>query len=732
MSKRLLILMCSIFLVVPLAFMGCGSNGSAGPQGDPGEGGVAGPVTNTSDSCMVCHTTGRLVDIFDPDGDPITHDFAAVNLPTLVVSGIVVENNGDVPTVFFHVESNGVPVTALDNTNVRFMMAQLVPAGTATAFPTWNTAQFDRWAYERASTGYVFGTFDNTSDNATGDYSYTFTVPFGSPSPADNVVPVAFNAAEPQRLYIRVSKTGSYTAAGVLDFIIPADGDDTTDNGTDPTLFQRQFVTIDACRNCHGPFLANTAHGSNYVDVKVCVLCHSPIGSANDEGVALGTLMTDNTDAWLASLIHKVHAAIPMAAFANRINNLGYAGVTYPQDVNNCVTCHTNSGLALGAGDLTDNWRAHPTTNGCVTCHEGFPLTSHDATPVYATNGTAHPAGASSDAACAGCHPADGAIAFGASVTYAHDFSPTSVLHPNASNVPEFNVTLGLSPDPAFYVAGDNVLVTVTLNNHSDNSAVAGSVYTTAQGAAGAAGGGLRVASLYFYGPRAFPKPILAAQATNMFVNAADTRVATDNTGFKYNVTIPAGLTAGTYMVRVRIGDYGRVADNNYVVESIYFRTVQIGSATVTAKVAGDSCVDCHGNGSAPFHDARHIVLWDTDECIACHDYSGGHAATLSNRVHAVHAGNSRGDMTNPLSGTFTRNWDLVTYPADKLKVGAITRPIRCTTCHTSGNTSYKRTIHEVACLGCHGDTVVGSTAPGPAISHMLQSGGDYPAAVAP
>ena len=36
MSKRLLILMCSILLVVPLAFMGCGgSDGSAGPAGPP-------------------------------------------------------------------------------------------------------------------------------------------------------------------------------------------------------------------------------------------------------------------------------------------------------------------------------------------------------------------------------------------------------------------------------------------------------------------------------------------------------------------------------------------------------------------------------------------------------------------------------------------------------------------------------------------------------------------------
>jgi OmcA/MtrC family decaheme c-type cytochrome len=679
---------------------------------------------------MVCHTTGRLVDIFDPDGDPITHDFAAVNLPRLAVDNIIVGNVGGVPTVTFHVTSNGANVTALDNSNVRFMLADLVPAGTATALGTWNTAQFDRWAYDRVSTGYLFGTFDNTTGAATGNYSYTFATAFGSPSPADNVVPTAFNPAHTQRLYIRVSKTGQSNGAGNLDFIIPAAGATTTGL----TYFERQFTTVDACRKCHGPVLANTAHGGGYVDVKNCVLCHSPIASANDDNTALGVIMTDNTNAWLASLVHKIHAAIPMAAFANRINNLGYAGVTYPQEVTTCVTCHTNSGLALGAGDLTNNWRANPTTNGCKTCHEGFPLTSHDANPVQATTGTPHPGGtALPDSSCSTCHPADG-TGFGNSVTFAHDFSPTSALHPNLKNVPEFNVTLGLTApaNGTHYVANENVLVTVTLNNLSDNSAVAGTVYTSAKDNTAHAGGGLSTASLYFYGPRAFPKPILAAQATALFVSTTDNNVRTDATGFKYQVKIPTGLTTGTYMVRVRIGDFGRVNDNNYIVESIAFRTVQIGSATVTKKVAGDSCTDCHGNGSAPFHDARHIVLWNTDECISCHDYSGGHAATLSNRVHAVHAANSRGDMSNTLTGTFSRNWTSVTFPGDKLKVGAIYRPTRCTTCHSSGNTSYKSTIHEVACLGCHGDTQPGSTAPGPAISHMLQSGGDFPAAAAP
>ena len=42
MSKRLLILICSIFLIVPLLFMGCGSDGSDGSTGASGATGATG------------------------------------------------------------------------------------------------------------------------------------------------------------------------------------------------------------------------------------------------------------------------------------------------------------------------------------------------------------------------------------------------------------------------------------------------------------------------------------------------------------------------------------------------------------------------------------------------------------------------------------------------------------------------------------------------------------------
>jgi hypothetical protein len=108
------------------------------------------------------------------------------------------------------------------------------------------------------------------------------------------------------------------------------------------------------------------------------------------------------------------------------------------------------------------------------------------------------------------------------------------------------------------------------------------------------------------------------------------------------------------------------------------------------------------------------VVVFDTDQCISCHDYSGGHAATIANRVHAVHSANSWGDMSNTYGTTTARDWSDVTYPSDIA---------RCNACHSSGNTSFKTTVHEVACLGCHGD----DPATGGATNHLLQNGGDYP-----
>jgi OmcA/MtrC family decaheme c-type cytochrome len=167
-------------------------------------------------------------------------------------------------------------------------------------------------------------------------------------------------------------------------------------------------------------------------------------------------------------------------------------------------------------------------------------------------------------------------------------------------------------------------------------------------------------------------------------------------------------MEPGTYMVRVRIGDYGRVGNGDYRIESVAFTTIQIGTDTIEKKVAGNACIDCHGTGTAPFHDERHAVVFDTDQCLACHDQSGNLAVPIANRVHAVHSANSDGDIYNIEGGS--RDWADVTYPQDIA---------RCVTCHTSGNITYKTLPFMMPCAGCH----VGN--PG-VLDHMRQNGGPF------
>ena len=96
MSKRTLVLMCSIFLIVPLLFYGCGDGstgpaGAQGPQGPPGNDGSdgstgpAGPTSTTNASCMVCHTTGRIADVSDASATGFHYNYQTA-LPQLAVT----------------------------------------------------------------------------------------------------------------------------------------------------------------------------------------------------------------------------------------------------------------------------------------------------------------------------------------------------------------------------------------------------------------------------------------------------------------------------------------------------------------------------------------------------------------------------------------------------------------------------------------------------------------------
>jgi hypothetical protein len=172
------------------------------------------------------------------------------------------------------------------------------------------------------------------------------------------------------------------------------------------------------------------------------------------------------------------------------------------------------------------------------------------------------------------------------------------------------------------------------------------------------------------------------------------------------------------------------VGTGNYHIESTAFTDIQIDTATVEPKVAGNACIDCHGTGTAPFHDERHAVVFDTDQCLACHDQSDNFAIPIANRVHAVHSANPEGDIYVLDGGNISsRDWSDVTFPQNILST--VTGHAeddglpRCVACHTSADVTYKTLPYMMPCVGCHanGSNTINSM---PDIDHMRQNGGPF------
>jgi OmcA/MtrC family decaheme c-type cytochrome len=741
MLKRLTLLAATVVAAASL-LAGCsgddGSNGlpgANGANGATGPAGPAGPVSLTNESCIVCHNASDVASVatmhdftFDTAGNINTRSKNRLNERNYVVTINSVEATAaNLPKITFNVKLSGANFTTANPGFVsRIAIADLVPASTVTTNGTFGSPYFENWAYEAANstTAGSLVTWDAT-DAANGNYSVTLPKAFGTAS-ASNSNASDYNAAHVQRVYVRfgtasVGTTSSTItqavasslygvggAAAVYDIAsVPAAGTAAVKVDT-----QKQFVTIEACRKCHGPQMNGAAHASSYLDTLACVMCHSPLSGTGAKAV------------YLPKFIHQIHAAIPVEEFPTRIKGRGYEEVTYPQPISDCVVCHTASGRTLGTGNQIDNWKNNPTAEICGSCHTGANFTT----------GVGHAGGAKANNTCALCHTATDIAGY-------HNPAPAS------KDVPEYDVTLAITApaNTTHYVAGETPTVTVTLKNHSDGSAVPETLYTTAKHAAGTTVPGvLSKASLYVYGPRAKAVPVLTkaavtynattgapTQAQPLFVDATDANITTSVAGFSYKLSpITANMTSGTYLVRFIAQNYGYKSDADYKIDSVSaIKTIQIGAAAVTPKASGNACTDCHGTRNFIGHNARHSVVFDTDVCLSCHDQSGNHANPIHNRVHAIHSASKNGDL-------LAIDWTEITYPQGMpsyAKIGTITPTFsrystgryavstgapRCITCHTSTSTTWKTVaISENACIGCHADK-------SGAVDHFKQMGG--------
>jgi len=705
-----------------------------GCSGDDGANGLNG--TNGTDGA-----TGA-------DGAPAIASATPVGADQ-TVSNITLTNASGKARVTFNVATDSGPVTDLSLDSIRFYLADLVPAGTATgALPqgTFDSDYFERWAYERSSTA---GAVLNTSDAANGNYSYTFVTGFGSAAALAEAP--EYSATHQQRLVIRISGTSGVTAntVGIMDITaVPAAGQTATEVAA---ADQRVYAAVDGCTHCHGAHMEKAAHAGGYLDTRACVVCHSPLGHYGDEMQA--------DDAYLSVFIHKIHSAIDVPAFDNRILGNGYVDVTYPQEPKNCVVCHS------GASTQVDNWKDHPTMEVCSSCHTTIDFAT-GASFVGLDGVTKTHTVQTTNANCSLCHPNAGAVSAGvAPIPAVHDTTLTG------NEASEFDVAISMTApiNGQFYEAGVDPapVVTVTLADPATGTPVDVTVYTTlstdATSAKGTAGGGLSTANLFVYGPRNEAVPVLtfgsstdilnsvevsgdgignddgicdpaeaaivgactAIQGHSLLLPSTDAQVTTDASGYSYQLMDNlADLEPGTYMVRFEGADYGGVAANDWVTSSSLAITFQVGTATVEPKVSGDGCLNCHGDTIMHLEGTHaHHVPFDTDYCLACHDKSGNHGDYIGNRVHAVHGASATGDL---LAAPGSRDWSFITFPQSANN---------CTICHTNtaAPTPVWRQPDMIVCGGCHGALVNADpaayttdiTGEIAAAQHMALNGGD-------
>jgi OmcA/MtrC family decaheme c-type cytochrome len=723
-------------VVAALALIGCGGGGGNNNSSSSSDGGGTTPPPTTQDSGVVV------------EGDPGSAITLPTN-PTVNAAAIVGKNavldmsqsasfeNGKLTVHFFlkdkdnaDANTNGISLTE-NSCDFRAYASQLTTAtGPDDPGPGWHQVDND------SANGGALDTLPGlltVINGTTGEYSYTF---------ADDGVTGRHEYAGGGIAAAMANPNNTLRATLVINCAVEVNGSDYTtvkpvngsydfstgDPGTELTDSGAEIVSSAACFTCHGPTLAGvndsgldqeTDHG-RYTEVKTCTQCH-----------ALNSYVS-NQNADLAPFIHSIHSGQPSQAngggtyqsghdFAGAEGQFGPVG--YPNNLWNCAKCHadgtavdkaTADGEAGPVAAEADLAYSNPTRRACGGCHADVNFETGEN---HGPGGIGGPR--TDDTQCTACHTPSGPIT---GIVYpvktVHDVGPTG---PDPKNQSEFTVDISMDPpaNGTDYEAGETPVITVTLTPRDGGPAVN---YTAAQDTIkGTRDGNLNVANLFVYGPRSHAVPVLTTcsatddnfinkvaatcganattptQGHNLFVGStvnsvADAQVKTDATGFKYQLMDDIDkLPPGTYMVRVEAADYGGVSNDDYVTSSSALITFQVGTADEEPKVSGNGCLNCHGDTIMHLEGSHaHHAPFDTDYCLACHDYSGNHGDYIGNRVHAVHHETFSGDA---IEG---RVWTEVSFPQEANN---------CSICHTNSAAVVPvwRSTEPLACGGCHG-----------------------------
>ena len=434
-------------------------------------------------------------------------------------------------------------------------------------------------------------------------------------------------------------------------------------------------TTNAACNNCHNLL---SAHGGSRQDIKLCVTCHQPQTVDPDTGNTVDFKV----------MVHKIHrgedlpsvqAGTPYVIIGNQGSVHDFSDVVFPQDIRNCVRCHTPEATQSNV------WYTYPARAACGSCHDDIDWVT----------GANHPAGPQlDDNACASCHQPQGSREFDASVMGAHTvpYKSTQLKGLNAEIVAVSNAAPGQHPTIQFRITENDGTLVAPSSLGTNLNVLMGGPTTD-------------------YAAQPFREQAQSAAvgpggiASYTFTNA----IPADATG-SWGFSIEARRD-----VAVQYPPPGDDTIREAAFNPVHYEDLGGGTADPRRMVVDiASCNTCHDR--LAFHGGQRL---NPQECVLCHNpnFTSSDPPTASldfkRLVHRLHTGE---ELTQPYL-----DFNHLRFPGDLRQ---------CTTCHVDGTqqvaanrppgrldtqtpndwyTPQKPTA--AACLGCHDSEAAGAHA---------------------
>jgi OmcA/MtrC family decaheme c-type cytochrome len=390
----------------------------------------------------------------------------------------------------------------------------------------------------------------------------------------------------------------------------------------------RDVVRTETCNKCHDPL---ALHGGSRQHVALCVTCHTPQTTDPDTGNTLDFKV----------MVMKIHAASvlkgPYVIIGNRQSVNDFSDVTFPQEINNCQTCHD------GTASQSMNWLTKPTRASCGSCHDDVN---------FATGQNHVNLPQPTDNLCANCHIPEGELEFDASIKGAHTIPRFSRDLPGV----KFEIMEVKSTGP-----GQKPVVTLKITDKS------GFPIETSQ---------MSSLSLVIAGPNTdyatfWSENVLTTPSNNGIVNYTFTRgIPADAKGsFSVavqgyrNITLQPGNT--TEIANVRDAGFNQV---------VAFAVTDTAPVARRRVVAQENCNSCHGSLALHGGSRQNVQF-----CVMCHNANWDDKARrpadklpaesihMKTMIHKIHTGEElENDLTIYGFGNTPHTYNEVLYPGDR------------------------------------------------------------------